>query len=139
MNLFKRLIIQNRKKLNYFKTQICFQSGCKYYKLETPLFRKILDNNDLKYLVDLFKKHNYELRIAGGAVRDLLMEIQPNDIDLATDALPNQMLDLFEKEKIRIFNLKGLKHGTVPIRIKDRVIEFVIERVQFINLSFFKI
>jgi len=77
------------------------------------LFRSI-------YLSGLFKKHNFELRIAGGAVRDLLMEIEPNDVDLATDAMPNQMLDLFQREQIRIFNLKGLKHGTVAIRINDK-------------------
>lgn len=123
-NFCKRLYFINRNqtnKLYQFTTQICFQSGCKYYKLETPLFKKIL-SNDLIYLSGLFKKHNFELRIAGGAVRDLLMEIEPNDVDLATDAMPNQMLDLFQREQIRIFNLKGLKHGTVAIRINDKVI-----------------
>lgn len=29
--------------------------------------------------------------MAGGAVRDLLMNIKPSDIDLATDATPAQM------------------------------------------------
>lgn len=123
-NFCKRLYFINRNqtnKLYQFTTQVCFQSGCKYYKLETPLFKKIL-SNDLIYLSELFKKHNFELRIAGGAVRDLLMEIEPNDVDLATDAMPNQMLDLFQREQIRIFNLKGLKHGTVAIRINDKVI-----------------
>jgi len=93
---------------------------CKHYKLETQLFKKIL-SNELLQLVELFKKNNHQLRIAGGAVRDLLMEIEPNDIDLATDALPNQMVDLFHKENIRIFNLNGLKHGTVAIRMNDKV------------------
>ncbi len=93
--------------------------ACKNYKLETHLFKKIL-SDELLQLAELFKKHNYELRIAGGAVRDLLMEIEPNDIDLATDALPDQMLDLFKKENIRIFNLKGLKHGTVAIRMNNK-------------------
>jgi len=84
---------------------------CKHYKLETQLFKKIL-SNELLQLVELFKKNNHQLRIAGGAVRDLLMEIEPNDIDLATDALPNQMVDLFHKENIRIFNLNG-RHAEV--------------------------
>lgn len=93
--------------------------ACKNYKLETHLFKKIL-SDELLQLAELFKKHSYELRIAGGAVRDLLMEIEPNDIDLATDALPDQMLDLFKEENIRIFNLKGLKHGTVAIRMNNK-------------------
>ena len=84
--------------------------ACKNYKLETHLFKKIL-SDELLQLAELFKKHNYELRIAGGAVRDLLMEIEPNDIDLATDALPDQMLDLFKEEnrknsKVDVFNIR---------------------------------
>ena len=117
----QRVCLFLTKSLVHFNNHVCHQSGCKYYQLKTPLFKKIL-SNDLIYLSELFKKHDYELRIAGGAVRDLLMDIEPNDIDLATNALPNQMLNLFEKEKIRIFNLNGLKHGTVAIRINDKVL-----------------
>jgi tRNA nucleotidyltransferase (CCA-adding enzyme) len=92
----------------------------KIYDLKTPLFQKIL-TNELLFLPNLFKKYNFELKIAGGAVRDLLMGKLPNDIDLATDALPNQMINIFEKEGVRVLNLKGLKHGTVPVRINDKV------------------
>ena len=60
------------------------------------------------------------------------MDIEPNDIDLATNALPNQMLSLFEKEKIRIFNLNGLKHGTIAIRINDKVFCFILVFLPFI-------
>jgi hypothetical protein len=133
MNLFlksKRVFLL-AKSLVQIKTQVCFQSGCKYYQIKTPLFKKIL-SKELVYLSELFKKHEYELRIAGGAVRDLLMDIEPNDIDLATNALPNQMLNLFEKEKIRIFNLNGLKHGTIAIRINDKVFCFILVFLPFI-------
>lgn len=63
----------------------------------------------------------------------------PSDIDLATDALPNQMIEMFKKEKIRVLNLKGLKHGTVPIRINDKVTIFLrlynLERSLLIYLT----
>ncbi len=93
----------------------------KQYKLNTPLYHKVI-SDDLKYVHKIFKEKNFELRIAGGAVRDLLMNKQPQDVDLATDALPNQMLQLFEEKNVPVFNTNGIKHGTVSVRIKDRVI-----------------
>ena len=65
-------------------------------KINTPEFREVL-TNDLKYLFELFKKYSYELRIAGGAVRDLLMGMKPHDIDFATTATPDQMKEIFAK------------------------------------------
>ncbi len=38
-------------------------------------------------------------RIAGGAVRDLLMGKSPADVDFATTATPDQMKDMFTKVK----------------------------------------
>lgn len=40
---------------------------------DDPLFKSIF-TNELNDLVKLFEKYNYEIRIAGGAVRDLLMD-----------------------------------------------------------------
>ncbi|XP_012525031.2 CCA tRNA nucleotidyltransferase 1, mitochondrial [Monomorium pharaonis] len=74
---------------------------------------------ELRTLVDLFKKHNYELRIAGGAVRDILMGKKPKDLDFATDATPQQMKEMFTQEEIRMINEKGEKHGTITARIND--------------------
>lgn len=37
-------------------------------RLETPQFRAIFSDS-LYQLIDIFKRNNYELRIAGGAVR----------------------------------------------------------------------
>ena len=88
----------------------------------SPLFNKICTNNDdVTYLFSIFEKYNYELRMAGGAVRDILLNIEPHDIDFATNALPEQMIEMFDRENVRILNLNGLKHGTLPIRVKDRV------------------
>uniref|UniRef100_A0A1A9X1T7 Poly A polymerase head domain-containing protein n=1 Tax=Glossina brevipalpis TaxID=37001 RepID=A0A1A9X1T7_9MUSC len=88
-------------------------------KLNTPEFRSVF-TDELQTLVDLFCKYNYELRIAGGAVRDILMEITPKDIDFATTATPDQMKNMFTLEKIRMINPKGEKHGTITARINDK-------------------
>lgn len=51
--------------------------------------------------------------------RDLLMDITPADIDFATTATPQQMIDMFEKENIRTINMRGERHGTITPRIND--------------------
>ena len=89
-------------------------------KLDTPQFRALF-TPELVKLTELFKTYGYELRIAGGAVRDLLSLKLPDDIDFATTATPDQMKTMFEKEEIRMFNTKGETHGTVTCRINDKV------------------
>ena len=89
-------------------------------KIDSPEFHQLF-TPELNTLVELFHKNGFELRIAGGAVRDLLMDKVPNDVDFATTATPSQMKDLFEKEEIRMINNKGEKHGTITARINDKV------------------
>ena len=92
----------------------------KTYKIEPKLMEKIV-TDELKTLVAIFVKHEYEIRIAGGAVRDLLSrEKIPDDVDLATTATPTEMIKMFTEEGIRTFNEQGEKHGTVSARINDK-------------------
>lgn len=96
--------------------------------VQSPEF-KALFTEGLKTLTDLFAREKYELRIAGGAVRDLLAGKQPHDVDFATTATPDQMKDLFLGEGIRLINNKGEKHGTVTARINDQNFEITTLRV----------
>lgn len=129
-----RILISN-KLISYTIKQIKAQSTLKTYKIESKLFKQIL-TEELSILSNVFKKNNFELRIAGGAVRDLIMNILPHDIDLATNALPDQMIKIFNKENIRIINLNGLKHGTVPVRINDKVNNLINEIIT-LKIAFF--
>ena len=89
----------------------------KTWQVDQSKMNKIITPELIK-LVDMFHKYDHEIRIAGGAVRDLLSgEKIPDDIDLATTATPTEMKDMFEKESIRTFNEQGEKHGTVCARI----------------------
>ncbi|EDW84323.1 uncharacterized protein Dwil_GK14077 [Drosophila willistoni] len=90
-----------------------------FKKVDSPEFHSIF-TPELEQLVSLFKKYNFELRIAGGAVRDILMSIKPKDIDLATTATPDQMKEMFTKEDVRMINAKGEKHGTITPRINNK-------------------
>lgn len=66
---------------------------------------------------ELFAREEHELRIAGGAVRDLLSGRAPQDVDFATTATPEQMKALFQAAGVRLINNKGEKHGTITARV----------------------
>lgn len=68
---------------------------------------------------EIFQKHQFELRIAGGAVRDLLSGKQPQDVDFATTATPEEMKRMFQAAGIRMINNKGEKHGTITARVRE--------------------
>ena len=88
-------------------------------KIENELFKSIF-TEELTDMLAIFKKYNYEIRVAGGAVRDLLMDKKPTDLDFATTATPLQMKAMFEAEKIRMINMNGEKHGTITPRINNK-------------------
>src|ERR1700722_7376794 len=41
------------------------------------------------------RQHGYQALVAGGCVRDLLLRRSPVDYDVATDAIPEQVMALF--------------------------------------------
>ncbi|MFH4974233.1 hypothetical protein AB6A40_000942 [Gnathostoma spinigerum] len=91
----------------------------KTMRIDSPQFRAIF-TPELMKLNEIFKKNNYELRMAGGCVRDLLMGLHPNDIDFASDATPAQMKEMFSREEIRMLNKNGEEHGTITCRIDNK-------------------
>ena len=56
--------------------------------------------------------------LVGGCVRDMLMGRQPNDWDICTSALPDEVMAVFPHSRPT-----GLKHGTVTIYINSRALE----------------
>lgn len=87
-------------------------------RIDTPEYRALLNPHLLK-LAELFRANQYELRVAGGAVRDILMGIVPHDVDFATTATPDQMKTMFERAQIRMINSNGEKHGTITARVDN--------------------
>uniref|UniRef100_UPI0035901DA3 CCA tRNA nucleotidyltransferase 1, mitochondrial-like n=1 Tax=Myxine glutinosa TaxID=7769 RepID=UPI0035901DA3 len=97
-------------------------------RLDTEQFQALFTEG-LKQIAELFTKHHFELRIAGGAVRDLLSGKQPHDVDFATTALPQEMKAMLSSEGIRIINAIGEKHGTVTARVCEENFEITTLRV----------
>lgn len=90
-------------------------------------YLKLIERNPMRlrrirFLGELFKSKGFELRIAGGAVRDLVNGVEPKDIDFATDAHPDQTLDIVKQHEdlLRIIvTVAGQKHGTVAVKFKE--------------------
>ena len=121
---FVNSVTRSARQQSFSRHRIYFSAAAygslKTMKLDSLQFHALF-TTELKVLVELFAKHNYELRIAGGAVRDLLMNKYPSDLDFATTATPEQMQAMFTSEQIRMINTKGERHGTITCRINDTV------------------
>lgn len=52
-------------------------------------------------------------------MRDLLSGKQPEDIDFATTATPEEMRQMFQAAGVRMINNKGEKHGTITARVRE--------------------
>ncbi|OAF71445.1 hypothetical protein A3Q56_00791 [Intoshia linei] len=91
---------------------------------------KSMITNELLEIKQIFHDNNFQLKVAGGAVRDLLVSNStPHDLDFATTATPAEMVEMFNKLNIRMFNFNGEKHGTVTIRYKEKNYEITTLRI----------
>ncbi len=65
------------------------------------------------------QKSNYEAYIVGGAIRDILINQNPKDFDIATSATPEQIRRLFKKSRIigRRFKLVHVFDGRDIIEV----------------------
>jgi len=99
---------------------------------EVILHEELLDvksviTSSIKKLDKVFKSNNYELRIVGGAVRDIALGKTPKDIDLATDATPDEMIAILDKAGIK-HKPTGLEHGTLTAILDSEPFEITTLR-----------
>lgn len=69
----------------------------------------------------------FEIYLVGGCVRDMLMDRNPQDFDLASSATPEQMIQALEKEGYRIIPT-GIKHGTITVLADGKPLEITTFR-----------
>lgn len=65
-----------------------------------------------------FKAAGFQLLPVGGCVRDFLLGLEPDDIDLATDAMPEQIIELLSDYKFTSENLQGKAFGVLRVQTK---------------------
>ena len=69
------------------------------------------------FILDLLEKYGHETRIVGGAVRNSLLNLPISDIDIATTALPQEVIEIFKKNEISVIPT-GIEYGTVTVIFK---------------------
>lgn len=87
--------------------------------------RRQIDSDALKIMYRLMR-HGFKAYLVGGGVRDLLLQIQPKDYDIGTDARPRQIKSIFRNSRIigRRFKLVHIYFGG------DKIIEVATFRAQ---------
>ena len=73
-----------------------------------------LTSPDTTRLFDLFAQHKFQLLCVGGCVRNSLLNMPVSDIDMASDARPDDMIRIAEAAKLRVIPT-GVDHGTVTV------------------------
>lgn len=85
---------------------------------EHQIPRRRLDDNAMKVVYRL-EDAGYEGYLVGGCIRDLLMQKQPKDFDIATSAHPEQAVELFRRGRLigRRFKLLHVRFGREIIEV----------------------
>ncbi|MBB6470624.1 poly(A) polymerase [Sphaerisporangium rubeum] len=94
-------------------------------KAVIDLFRRIAPVAD--ELGDRFAAHGHQLALVGGSVRDVFLGRIGNDLDLTTDARPEQVLDVVKDWADSIWTI-GIDFGTVGVRKGNWVLEITTYR-----------
>lgn len=82
--------------------------------------------SDVLFILDRLEARGFSADIVGGSVRDLLLGRSPDDYDITTSALPEEIKAAFVG--LRTIDT-GIKHGTVGILLNDKVYETTTYRV----------
>lgn len=83
-------------------------------------------NQPARKVISKLMQSGYEAYLVGGCVRDALLEKEPHDVDIATDADPKTVMKIFGK----CAKPTGLKHGTVTVFIDHESFEITTYRTE---------
>ena len=75
--------------------------------------------------LNMLNENGFEAYLIGGSVRDFIMELPIGDIDITTNATPNQVKEVFKD--FRVIET-GIKHGTVTVLVDNEPIEITTYR-----------
>ena len=93
----------------------------------SPANKKIFNQYSLNnksipsYVLEVIRKlqqYDFQAYMVGGCIRDLLLNIQPKDFDIATNAHPDQVTAIFKNSRII-----GRRFKIVHVRIDRQIIE----------------
>ena len=83
--------------------------------------------NHVTRALDALERAGWESYAVGGCVRDSLLGLEPNDWDLTTAALPQQVEAVFAGERVLE---TGIRHGTVTLLTEGGPLEITTFRTE---------
>lgn len=84
-------------------------------------------NDQLSYIFTTLKLNGYQVYLVGGSVRDILLNQDPHDYDIATSAKPKEVFNLFKDYKIKT---EGINEGSLTLIINDNEYEITTFRLE---------
>ena len=91
-------------------------NGNREFKINIP--------GSVKLIIDVLENNGYEAFAVGGCVRDTILDREPQDWDITTSALPEQVKELFNRTLDT-----GIQHGTVTVMIGKDSYEVTTYRI----------
>lgn len=91
-------------------------NGNREFKINIP--------KSVKLIIDVLENNGHEAFAVGGCVRDTILDREPQDWDITTSALPEQVKELFNRTLDT-----GIQHGTVTVMIKHVGYEVTTYRI----------
>ena len=98
-----------------------------------------MENKALKVL-SILEEHGHESYIVGGYVRDKLLGIESNDIDICTSATPKEIKEIFKSSSSPDYGSVNITYKSTNFDIKTfrREIKYLDNRVP-IKLKYIKV
>ena len=85
---------------------------------------KIQLPNQVQFIIHTLENSGFEAYAVGGCVRDSLLNRNPDDWDITTNALPTEVKSLFPRTIDT-----GIQHGTVTVMVKGEGFEVTTYRI----------
>ena len=89
-----------------------------------PVFLGLKKNTEVEKIFESISKFSEksEARYVGGCIRKILNQEEVDDIDLAANIEPKQVIEILKKNKIDFYET-GKEHGTITAKIKNKKFE----------------
>ena len=92
-------------------------------------FKELILNKEIQELFRSFNVYSNkaELRFVGGCLRKLISNEKVDDIDLSTNVIPQNVIEILKKNKINFYET-GIEHGTITAVINKKSFEITTLR-----------
>jgi len=95
--------------------------------MNNNLIVKLLDQDPIKRLFDIFEDEAKEVRIVGGCIRNALLGVKTKDIDIAANIHPDEIIAILKKHKLR-YEIFAYKYGSITTIIGGQKIQITTLR-----------